>query len=367
MSYLMSSELCMVEMLTYFSGRILDEAGIEVKNEYLFNKYTTDSTIGDILKPFTEYSVEHGKNYLEVLKSKEDIVDSNLISGKEWGVIEYITHSPTLSSLRYTDCLEKGDKKLALCFTEDTDEPVDKAIVAFIGTANIEEWLDNVRAATMEDSPCQEEAYKYINGLSYDDVTVIGHSKGGNMAMYAAIRSDKVTRCVSFDGQGFSREFMAKYSGRISEMAGIIKNYSLSTDFVHILLNQIPGSDQYYCKGYGITSPGNDLDDMLSVIGQNHSPNSFFKTDNSGIVTDIDFDCNDIPVFEIIDESDAMILLKNYVSYIFDVSDESASKALMGYIENVMSAVLNEKDVPNAIFNDTDQLGRLLGYTFNYI
>lgn len=363
MTYFTAEELCMIEMLTYFNeakNEIYGAISLLAADYNTFSEDTKDQTIGEILSAFDEERIA-------LLKSNDNIIDTTYyISGKEWGeIIEYITHSPTLSSLRYTDCLEKGDKKLALCFTDGKDN--DEAIVAFLGTANNEEWLDNVRAATMEDSLCQEEAYKYINGLSYDDITVIGHSKGGNKAMYAAIRSDKVTRCVSFDGQGFSREFMAKYSGRISERAGIIKNYSLSTDFVHILLNQIPGSDQYYCKGYGITSPGSDLDDMLSVIGQNHSPNSFFKTDNSGIVTDIDFDGNDIPVFEIIDESSAMILLKNYASYIFDVSDKSASKALMGYIENVMSAVLYEDDVSNAIFNDTDQLGTLLGYTFNYI
>lgn len=370
MVYFSVEELCMIEMLTYFNNScddIYSEVSLESTDYNTFNEKTANRTVREILSVFKE-KTDNGKTPIEILKETDEIIDTEYnISGKEWGqVIEYILNNDAIADLKFSHYLPAGKRTLALCFTENVND-TDSAIVAFMGTANPEEWADNVRAAVIEDSDCQKEAYDYIESLNYDKITVIGHSKGGNKAMYAAIRSDKVTRCVSFDGQGFSREFMGKYSDRIADRAGIIKNYSLSTDFVHILLNQIPGSDQYYCKGYGITSPGSDLDDMLSVIGQNHSPNSFFKTDNSGIVTDIDCNGNDIPVFEIIDESHAMTLLKNYVSYIFDVSDKSASEALMGYIEDVMNAVLDEDDVPGAIFNDTDQLGTLLGYTFNYI
>lgn len=369
MNFLMPSELCMVEMLTYFSSTILKEAGFEEETVEKMMSIMFDSsnkkTVGDILKPFTEYSDKHGKTYLEVLKSKEDIVDSNLISGKEWAqVIEYILNNKSIADLRLAGVFEQDGYTLGLCFTEDTDEPVDKAIVAFIGTANNEEWLDNVRAATMEDSPCQEEAYKYINGLSYDDITVIGHSKGGNKAMYAAIRSDKVTRCVSFDGQGFSKDFIAKYTGAISERATIISNYSLSTDFVHILLEQLPGIHQYYCEGYGIEAPDGDVG---SIVAQNHSPNSFFRTDSSGIATEKDNSGRIVPIFDIIDENSKTTLLKNYAAYLLSSNNRTAYDALIDYVEALLNAILDGSDVQEAILGDLRQLGTLIGYTISFI
>lgn len=92
MNFLMSSELCMVEMLTYFSSTILEKAGFEeeVAEKMMLIMFDSSNkkTVGDILKPFTEYSDKHGKTYLEVLKSKEEIIDTEYyISGKEWAQI----------------------------------------------------------------------------------------------------------------------------------------------------------------------------------------------------------------------------------------------------------------------------------------
>ena len=44
---------------------------------------------------------------------------------------------------------------------------------------------------------------------NYTELTVTGHSKGANKAMYTTIMCNNVTRCVSFDGQGFSKEFLS--------------------------------------------------------------------------------------------------------------------------------------------------------------
>lgn len=61
---------------------------------------------------------------------------------------------------------------------------------------------------------------------------------------------DSIVRCVGFDGQEFSKVFLEtpEVSERIEKRAAIIKNYSLTGDFVHILLYQIPGSHQLFCK-----------------------------------------------------------------------------------------------------------------------
>ena len=63
----------------------------------------------------------------------------------------------------------------------------------------------------------------YIQGLKecYGDaanhLTVSGHSKGGNRAQYVKILTDQVDRCVSFDGQGFSSEFLELYAEEIEQ------------------------------------------------------------------------------------------------------------------------------------------------------
>lgn len=239
MTYFTAEELCMIEMLTYFNearNSIYGAVSLSVTDNNTFTDKTENKTIGEILSAFDDDKIAQ-------LKNNDDIIDTSyFISAKEWGqVIEYILSNEKISSLVYRGSFDSGSIKLGLCFTDD-DPNSQEAIVAFLGTANKREWLDDVAAAKMADSPCQEEALDYIDKLPYSDITVIGHSKGGNKAMYTAILSEKVTRCVSFDGQGFSKDFIAKYTGAISERANIISNYALSTDFVHILLEQLPGT-----------------------------------------------------------------------------------------------------------------------------
>ena len=361
MTYFTAEELCMIEMLTYFNearNAIYGAVSLSVTDNNTFTYQTENKTIGEILSEFDS-------DKIAILKSNNSIIDTSyFISGKEWGqVIEYILSNAKISSLVYKGSFDSGSITLGLCFT-DGEPNSQEAIVAFLGTANRREWLDDVAAAKMADSPCQEEALDYIDNLPYSDITAIGHSKGGNKAMYTAILSDKVTRCVSFDGQGFSKDFIEKYTGVISEKSSIISNFSLSTDFVHILLEQLPGTHQYYCEGYGIDDPQGDEG---SIVAQNHSPNSFFKTDSSGIVTEVNYSGRNVPIFDISTENSKTTLLKKYVTYLLSSKNRSAYDALIDYVEDLLDAILDGSDIQEAILGDLLQLGTLIGYTISFI
>ncbi|MDE5569316.1 MAG: DUF2974 domain-containing protein, partial [Ruminococcus sp.] len=167
---------------------------------------------------------------------------------------------------------------LALCFTDGFD--TNEAIIAYKGTTGQEEWADNVNAAMSESTPPQEKALDFAMQMverGFTELTVTGHSKGSNKAMYTALLCDNVVRCVSFDGQGFSDDFFRRedVAQRIEKRASLITNYSLAADFVHILLYQIPGSNQLFCEGFGVDG-----------IMENHSSNSFFaQADFDNLVT----------------------------------------------------------------------------------
>ena len=65
-----------------------------------------------------------------------------------------------------------------------------QAIVTFKGTTGSKEWADDVYAMGVSDSPCQEQALEFVNGLKYHDIIAIGNSKGGNKAQYVGVTSD---------------------------------------------------------------------------------------------------------------------------------------------------------------------------------
>lgn len=137
------------------------------------------------------------------------------------------------------------DQVNAICY----DDGAGGAIVTFKGTSGKHEWADNAYGLSETDTPRQKAALDYIENLPYDNVTVVGHSKGGNKAQYVTLLSDKVNRCVSMDGQGFSPEFLEKYYAEIENKSDLIRNYYLEQDYVNILLFPVPGSNQICIEG----------------------------------------------------------------------------------------------------------------------
>ena len=70
--------------------------------------------------------------------------------------------------------------------------------------------------------------------------------------MYLALFSSKISHAVSFDGQGFSKEFFAKYEKEFakhpSEFFARIINISAAGDPVHRIMTEIPGSKKVLIK-----------------------------------------------------------------------------------------------------------------------
>ncbi len=142
-----------------------------------------------------------------------------------------------LNIARYVDA---GELR-GICFDDDSDS--ESAMVVFRGTGgSYEAWADNVKGEYLEDTRIQKLADDFIRydcGV-YENITVSGHSKGGNLAQYVTVlNADRVGRCVSFDGQGFSDGFREKYASLIAKASPRIKSISAHNDYVNILLGSI--------------------------------------------------------------------------------------------------------------------------------
>lgn len=166
-----------------------------------------------------------------------------------------------------------GGGQSAVFLNEDAAE----AIIAFKGTEGANEWADNFRGGNLTDTTQQKNALQWYRdvyreyGLDQYDVTLTGHSKGGNKSKYITLMDETVNRCISFDGQGFSDLFMEKYAEVIAKRQNRIENHNVDYDYVNLLLNDV-GETTFY-KRYN--TDGNIL--------ENHCPNAFMKfaEDNS--------------------------------------------------------------------------------------
>ena len=151
-----------------------------------------------------------------------------------------------------------------------------KAILAFRGSEGMEDSMDNLvhdwieadlglMNNTITDQQLDAETViKYLaeSGIAdqYDSIAITGHSLGGNLAVHATIAAteypelfDKITQCVSFDGPGFSEEYIVEHRKAIDKASGIITHYRWS--LVGSLLNELPGVEsiklKYNAEGLG--------------------------------------------------------------------------------------------------------------------
>ncbi len=160
-----------------------------------------------------------------------------------------IARNPDFGKLSAARTLEENNVR-AVCYTGPKDED---PVVAFRGTGGTKDaWSDNFEGAFCEDTDIQKTAGDFLKHecALYDDIVVTGHSKGGNLAQYVTVKNqDKISACVSFDGQGFSDEFIKENDDAVKLASPKICSISAYNDFVNILLTGIAGTYLYVANG----------------------------------------------------------------------------------------------------------------------
>ena len=171
--------------------------------------------------------------------------------GEEPGLdlLAAVAASPRFRDVRvmgYVDATDPQAEKQFAAMTFRLTE--DLSYVAFRGTdASLVGWKEDFNLAYRCPVPSQTEAARYLGAVAArvdGDLLVGGHSKGGNLAVYAAatVPEDvgvRVTRIFSHDGPGFLAEFLATEDYRRVE--GRVEKTLPQSSVVGMLLEQQEG------------------------------------------------------------------------------------------------------------------------------
>ncbi len=137
----------------------------------------------------------------------------------------YLLLKEVAKSKRYADfvisdyanvfCEESEKQFAAICFANKNF-----VYVSFRGTdSTVTGWKEDANMSFLKSVPAQEEAKLYLKKISKKHkkkrILVGGHSKGGNLAIYASAKSSwllqrKITTVFCHDGPGFCLEFFAE-------------------------------------------------------------------------------------------------------------------------------------------------------------
>ncbi len=170
------------------------------------------------------------------------------------------------------------------------------AIIGFRGSESYDDlqksldWVDADFGRVNNTATQQQiDATDYMQYLSdhygdqYHQFDVTGHSLGGSLAINAAVTAspelqDKINEVISFDGPGFSDEYIQAHEAGIERMNGKLKHYEWS--LVGSLLYQLPGTDNH------IISAHNDTEVVFleSALFRHHTRN--IEYDENGNIID---------------------------------------------------------------------------------
>lgn len=131
-------------------------------------------------------------------------------------MVEKLLSSPRFIRLDLTGFINKIDEENEEQFSAVTFIlPNKQIVIAFRGTdRTLTGWKEDFNMVYLDKVPSQADALKYLEEAADSlegDIYVCGHSKGGNLAVYAsAFCSEKVKsrikKIVSMDGPGFDKE-----------------------------------------------------------------------------------------------------------------------------------------------------------------
>ena len=292
MEKLTNTQLLFLDNLIYLN--LFNQSGkkLNVAIEYIINN------IDDYVNGENTPASMTKSQWVELLKS--------FLNNKE---NEAFLKDYTIQNYETNDTDENGLR--ACCFVKESNGNVEDVVAVFRGTSGGNEWKDDLMMANAVSSEIMDDAAIYIKNLPKeygDSITVTGHSKGGNKAQYVTIVTDRIGRCVSFDGQGFSKEFLEFYSARIEERKSIITSISAEHDFVNSLLFPIAG-DIKYIKA-----------DFDKEFGLNHCPNKVFNSNG-----------------ELNEEVEQPAFLSRLISYLTKYSSATVSDSTLNAILEIIS------------------------------
>ena len=190
---------------------INDEFGINEIDNMIFARFSY--LLFDKIELEDEETIESISNKMKNFKNEE----FNYNGDKE--LITKLGKSKRFKDLIVTDYVKNNDIEAERQFSAITIHISKKLMyLSFEGTdGTILGWKEDFNMAFMKNVASQISAKEYLEKIAnkYKNKKMIlgGHSKGGNVAIYAAVTApqkiqERIVKVVNYDGPGFDEEFI---------------------------------------------------------------------------------------------------------------------------------------------------------------
>lgn len=199
-----------------------------------------------------------------VIKDKKAFYTGSVDAKYNEKLVDLMMVSKRYKNLRIGFCKSCVDEKQFTQFFALTVLFPDKTgFISLRGTdTSLLGWREDFTIMYQDDMPSQDMAAEYVNEVikKFDGNFYIGgHSKGGNLAIYAGLHltkedSERVLKIYSFDGPGF-RNDVAK-TAAFKRVKDRICKYLTTNDMIGVIYNRV--NNPYIVYSQGILLGGHD-------------------------------------------------------------------------------------------------------------
>lgn len=175
--------------------------------------------------PKNEKLISQGvlKELIFALINDETALDKCILRKRDPQLARYVLKSSRYSEIKVFDYVERIDEEADEQFSALTFLLEDgNLFIAFSGTdSTIVGWKENLNMSFVYETSGQASAVEYVQRIAYrfpsSKIMLGGHSKGGNLAVYAGAFiprnvQDRILQIYNFDGPGFLEETTQKPS-----------------------------------------------------------------------------------------------------------------------------------------------------------
>ena len=189
--------------------------------------------------PFNRIALKDVETVESIAKKLDKFKDDEFNYHGDKDMITRMAKSIRFKDMKVTDYVENTDAETEKQFSAITIHISDKEFyISFCGTDNtIIGWKEDFNMSFMENIPAQIEGVEYARQIANKyrgKIRIGGHSKGGNVAVYAAIASnkkiqDRLIKVSNYDGPGFDKKIVKdeKYKRIIEKVYTYIPQSSI--------------------------------------------------------------------------------------------------------------------------------------------